>query len=152
VTDGPTYTQIVLGPDGPRVMELAARLGGGHDAELCRVALGVDLNGLALAAALGEPIDLPAPKPNGGAVVRFLVPPEGVLQNVDGLEEALALDGVVDARVYRAPGWEFGPLRRGNDRAGYVLARGDSRDDALARADRAAELIRLRTAGAEALV
>jgi biotin carboxylase len=152
VTDGPTYTQIVLGPDGPRVMELAARLGGGHDAELCRVALGVDLNGLALAAALGEPIDLPAPKPNGGAVVRFLVPPEGVLQNVDGLEEALALDGVVDARVYRAPGWEFGPFRRGNDRAGYVLARGESRDDALARAGRAAELIRLRTAGAEALV
>jgi biotin carboxylase len=35
VTDGPTYTQIVLGPEGPRVMELAARLGGGHDAELC---------------------------------------------------------------------------------------------------------------------
>jgi biotin carboxylase len=152
VTDGPTYTQIVLGPQGPRVMELAARLGGGHDAELCRVALGVDLNGLSLSAALGEPIELPAPEPNGGAVVRFLVPPEGVLRDVDGLEDALALDGVVDARVYRAPGWEFGPLRRGNDRAGYVLARGDSRDDALARADRAAELIRLRTADAEALV
>ncbi|MGH3041011.1 MAG: hypothetical protein ACRDNG_04605 [Gaiellaceae bacterium] len=152
VTDGPTYTQIVLGPEGPRVMELAARLGGGHDAELCRVALGIDLNGLALAAALGEPLDVPDPEPAGGAVVRFLVPPEGVLQDVDGLEDALAVDGVVDARVYRAPGWQFGPLRRGNDRAGYVLARGESRDDALARADRAAGLIRFRTAGAEALL
>jgi biotin carboxylase len=152
VTDGPTYTQIILGPEGPRVMELAARLGGGHDAELCRVALGVDLNGLALAAALGEPLDLPEPRPSGGAVVRFLVPPEGVLQDVDGLEEARALDGVVDARVYRSSGWRFGPLRRGNDRAGYVLACGESRSDALARADRAAELIRLRTADAEALV
>jgi biotin carboxylase len=152
VTDGPSYTQIVLGPDGPRVMELAARLGGGHDAELCRVALGVDLNGLALAAALGEPVEAPAPEPNGGAVVRFLVPPEGVLQEVDGLAEARALEGVVDARVYRGPGWEFGKLRRGNDRAGYVLARGNDRQDALTRADRAAELIRLRTADAEALV
>ena len=27
-----------LGADGPRVIELAARLGGGHDAELCRAA------------------------------------------------------------------------------------------------------------------
>jgi biotin carboxylase len=152
VTDGPTYTQIVLGPEGPRVMELAARLGGGHDAELCRLALGIDLNGLALAAALGEPLDLPEPEPAGGAVVRFLVPPEGVLQEVDGLQGALAVDGVADARVYRSPGWQFGPFRRGNDRAGYVLARGDSRDDALARADRAAELIRFRTADAEALV
>jgi biotin carboxylase len=152
VTDGPTYTQIVLGPDGPRVMELAARLGGGHDAELCRLALGVDLNGLALAAALGEPVELPEPEPNGGAVVRFLVAPEGVLAEVEGLEEALAVDGVVDARVYRAPGWAFGPLRRGNDRAGYVIARGESRDDAIARADRAADLIRFKTADAEALL
>jgi biotin carboxylase len=152
VTDGPTYTQIVLGPDGPRVMELAARLGGGHDAELCRAALRVDLNGLALAAALGEPVEVPEPQPNGGAVVRFLVPPEGVLEVVDGLEEALAVDGVLDARVYRARGWRFGPLRRGNDRAGYVLARGGSRDEALARADRAAALIRFRTADAEALL
>jgi biotin carboxylase len=152
VTDGPSYTQIVLGPDGPRIMELAARLGGGHDAELCRVALGVDLNGLALAAALGEPVEIPEQAPVGGACVRFLVPPEGVLEDVDGLEEALAVDGVADARAYRSPGWRFGPFRRGNDRAGYVLAQGDSRDDALARADRAAALIRFRTADAEALL
>ena len=43
--NGPTYTQLRLGPDGPHVIELAARLGGGHDAELCELALGVDLNG-----------------------------------------------------------------------------------------------------------
>ena len=152
VANGPTYTQVVLGPDGPCVMELAARLGGGHDAELCRVALGIDLNGLALAAALGEPVELPEPRPAGGACVRFLVPPPGVLEEVEGLEEALALDGIEDVRVYRPPGWRFGTLRRGNDRAGFVLARGESRDDALARADRAAELIRFRTADAEAFV
>jgi biotin carboxylase len=151
VTDGPTYTQIVLGPDGPRVMELAARLGGGHDAELCRAALGIDLNGLALAAALGEPVEIPEPEPAGGACVRFLVPPEGTLEDVEGVEDALAVDGVVDARVYRHPGWRFGPLRRGSDRAGFVLARGSSRDDALARADRAAGLISLSTVDAEAL-
>ena len=42
------------GPKGPEVIEVAARLGGGHDAELVEAALGVDLNGLALAAALGR--------------------------------------------------------------------------------------------------
>lgn len=152
VTDGPTYTQVVLGPEGPRVIELAARLGGGHDAELCRVALGIDLNGLALAAALGEPVEIPAPEPAGGACVRFLVPPRGVLEGVDGLEEALAVEGVLDAQVYRAAGWRFGELRRGNDRAGFVLACGDSAEDALARAERAADRIRFRTVDAEALL
>jgi biotin carboxylase len=151
VEEGPTYTQVVLSADGPKVMELAARLGGGHDAELCREALGIDLNGLALAAALGEQAPLPPAQPIGGACVRFLVPPSGMLASVEGLEQALAVDGIVDARVYRRPGWIFTPLRRGADRAGFVLATGSSRDDALTRADRAAELIRLETADAEAL-
>jgi biotin carboxylase len=152
VENGPTYTQVVLSREGPKVMELAARLGGGHDAELCRVALGVDLNGLALAAALGEPATVPPARPDGGACVRFLIAPPGLLAAVRGLEEARSMDGIVDARVYRQPGWTFAPLRRGADRAGFVLAVGSSRDDALARADRAAESIRFETSDAEALV
>ncbi len=54
VREGPTYTQVVVGERGAHVVELAARLGGGHDAELCAAALDVDLNALALSAALGE--------------------------------------------------------------------------------------------------
>jgi biotin carboxylase len=152
IGNGPTYTQVVLSSGGPKVMELAARVGGGHDAELCLAALGIDLNGLALAAALGEPVEIPARKPVGGACVRFLVAPEGTLERVEGIDEALAQDGILDARVYRRPGWVFTPLRRGADRAGFVLATGSSRNDALAKADRAAELIRFETADAEALV
>jgi biotin carboxylase len=150
IADGPTYTQIRIGAGGPQVVELAARLGGGHDAELCHAALGVDLNGLALAAALGERVTIPEPIPSGGACVRFLVPPEGQLVRIEGVEQALELQGVLDARVYRAPGYRFGPFRRGADRAGFVLAHGDSRDDALARADRAAERIRFVTADVDA--
>lgn len=152
IEQGPTYTQIVLGPDGPRVVELAARLGGGHDAELCLAALRVDLNGMALAAVLGEPLEPPRPRPHGGACVRFLVAPEGELRAVEGLEDALALDGVLDARTYRRPGHRFGPLLRGADRAGFVLATGRSRDDALARADRAAACIRFEVVDVEAPV
>jgi biotin carboxylase len=135
-------------------MELAARLGGGHDAELCHVALGYDLNGLALAAALGgDPKVAPTRTDTpGGACVRFLVPPEGVLEAVAGLEEASQVEGVVDARVYRRPGFEFGRFERGADRAGFVLATGDSKADALARADRAAALVRFETADVEARV
>jgi biotin carboxylase len=152
---GPTYTQVRLAADGPRVMEVAARLGGGHDAELCEAALGFDLNGLAIAAALGEEVDVasnPDAATAGGACVRFLVPPEGTLASVEGLGEATRSEGVVEARVYRRPGFRFGPFRRGSDRAGFVLATGDSRQDALARADRAAALIRFETTDARAVV
>ncbi len=148
---GPTYTQLRIGPDGPEVMEVAARLGGGHDAELVETALGIPLNDLAIDAALGrttlvteshEPLV-------GGAVTRFLVAPPGVLESV---EVPPALDGVLRVRLYRDRGFVFTPLRRGGDRAGAVLAVGASREHALARADAAAERIRFVTADAGSLV
>src|SRR5262249_25764901 len=86
VRQGPTYTQIRLAADGPRVMELAARLGGGHDAELVEAATGVALNDLALDAALGKtPSDslLQAGDRVGGACVLFLVAPAGELASVE---------------------------------------------------------------------
>ena len=143
ILNGPTYTQLRLGPGGPQVVEVAARLGGGHDAELCLAALGVDLNGLAIDFALGKAPSGSEPQGIvGGACVLFLVPPEGELRAVEGVEEARASDGVLDVHVYRRPGWKFGPLRRGADRAGAVIATGTSRDDALERARRAAACIR----------
>jgi biotin carboxylase len=144
IRNGPSYTQLRLGPDGPKVLEIAARLGGGHDAELCELALGVDLNSLALDFALGERACVPGTQSPvaGGACVVFLVAPEGELRATEGVEEALAMEGVREVRLYREPGHRFGPLRRGSDRAGAVLATGSSRDDALERARRAAGAIR----------
>ena len=151
LTDGPTYTQIRVGPDGPQLIEVAARLGGGHDAELCEAALGVDLNGLALSAVLGETIDpsrLRLREQVGGACVRFLVAPEGELEGVRGVDEAEAVEGVRWVRVYRRPGHRFGPLRIGSDRAGAILAVGASREEALVAAAVAESRVRFDVVGA----
>ena len=147
IRHGPSYTQVRLGMEGPVVMEVAARLGGGHDAELCEAALGVDLNGLAVDAALGRPCDTVLQAGSaavGGAAVVFLVPQVGALVEVEGLEAAQAAEGVRRVRIYRRPGHVFGPLRRGADRAGAVLATGGSRAEALERARRAADAVRFR--------
>jgi biotin carboxylase len=155
IEHGPTYTQVVCGPEGAHVVELAARLGGGHDAELCTAVLDVDLNALALAAALGEPIDGEEVRPvalAGGGCVHFLVAPVGALNAVDGVEDAREVDGVVWVRIYREPGAIIAPLRRGSDRAGAVLAVGASREQALDRAERADAAVRFETVDVEALV
>jgi biotin carboxylase len=154
VTLGPTTTQILLGEDGPLVAKLSARVGGGHDAELCRVALGVDLNALAVTAALGDRVQPQALAVTSGvdaACVRFLVAPAGELRAVHGLEEAYELDGVRGIRIYRKAGHVFRPLRRASDRAGAVLAIGTTPKDALANAERAAARIRFVTGRIEAV-
>jgi biotin carboxylase len=128
-------------------MEVAARLGGGHDAELCLAATGIDLATLALHAALGERI---APSElwrsqQRGAIVRFLVASPGELVAVEGIEEALAVPGVLDVQAYRSPGDRLSALAVGADRVGFVLAEGVDRAAAEQAAARASELIRFRT-------
>jgi biotin carboxylase len=139
VANGPTYTQVVVGERGAHVVELAARIGGGHDAEL------------------GEPVDDERLRPvqqAGGACTRFLLPEPGTLVEVDGVDEAKAVEGVVWVRVYPEPGAVLVPLRRGSDRVGGVLALAASREEAVARAGRAADCVRFVVADvpAEAVV
>jgi hypothetical protein len=82
-------------------------------------------------------------------VTRFLVAPAGVIRSVEVPE---GLEGIERIRVYREPGYVVAPLRRGADRAGAVLAVGDSREQALARAEAAANRVRFLTADAGALL
>lgn len=148
IRNGPSYTQLRLGPAGPVVMEVAARLGGGHDAELCAAATGVDLNALAVSFALDDDMSSCQARGGGakekGAAVVFLVPPVGRLVEVEGVAEAEAVPGLRWVRVYRRPGHVFGSLWRGADRAGAVLVTGADRDDALVRGRRAADAVRFR--------
>jgi biotin carboxylase len=154
IEHGPVTTQVLLDDEGPLVAKVSARVGGGHDAELCRAALGVDLNDLAVSAALGEPVQPQELAPAvgvGGACVRFLVAPAGELREVRGVEDAYEVDGVRGIRIYRKPGHVFRALRRASDRAGAILATGETRDDALDAADEAAAHIRFVVGRVEAV-
>jgi biotin carboxylase len=152
--EGPVISQILLSPAGPLVAKVSARLGGGHDAELCRAALGIDESMLAVESALGEPVEEHELQPTstvGGACVRFLVAPRGVLTEIDGVESAFTVAGVRAIRVYRKPGHEFGDLLRASDRAGSVIATGRTREAAQEAAAESAARIRFVTAPAEAV-
>jgi biotin carboxylase len=154
IEDGPVTAQVLLDDEGALLAKVSARVGGGHDAELCRVALGVDLNDLAVAVALGEtvhPLELAPQSGFGGACVRFLVAPAGELREVRGVGDAYEVDGVRGIRIYRKSGHVFRALRRASDRAGAILATGATRDDALEAADHAASLIRFVVGRVEAV-
>jgi len=138
IADGPTYVQVMMGPDSPRIMEVAARLGGGHDSELLRRTTGVDLATAAVRAALGWEVEQAAlePHPRCAGVVEFLRAPEGQLEAAEGPE---------CARFYHPTGHTYGPLRIATDRAGYVLCTGASREEALASARNAVAQVRFTT-------
>src|SRR5206468_13136370 len=95
---GPAHTEVRLGPRGPVVIEVNARLAGGRIPTLVRLATGIDLAGATVDAVVGGGRPLPEPGPElGHASIRFLLSPRaGRVLHTAGVAEASAVPGVVD--------------------------------------------------------
>lgn len=151
---GPTYSQVRLLDGVPYVLETGARLGGGRDSELrTLLTSGQDAIEVHLQQLLGEPIDLESSLDpsamNGGGCVRFLTTPPGRVQSIQGQSEAMASPGVRSVATFFHEGQPIPPLQNGAARAGYLIALGDNRAEAIDRAEHAAKLVRFVTSPPE---
>jgi biotin carboxylase len=145
---GPCYSQVVLGPKGCFLFETAARMGGGFDADVTKLASGVDLYKRIMGIALkNEPLERSGVESerHGGAIAKFLIGTPGVVKSIRGLDVARNISGVDDAEVFVPVGGRVHPLTDSAKRAGYVLSHGRSRDEATSIADRALASIDLET-------
>jgi biotin carboxylase len=161
---GPCYSQVAFCHDSGRslaslgraadaargcyLFETAARLGGGFDADVTRLASGVDLYARVIGVAIGdtalERSGATGPS-QGGAIAKFFVARPGLVLAVSGLDAARAIDGVDDAEVFVPPGGRVHPLTDSAKRAAYTLAHGATRDEATVRADAALACLRIDT-------
>jgi biotin carboxylase len=103
---GCLHTEIKFTPDGPRVIELNGRIGGGVP-EMLLDATGVELLPIALRLALGESISFDAPPPtNRVAYLLYVQSPVWMrtVTSVDGLKELSADPAVSELILNRGPG------------------------------------------------
>ncbi|MBB1253726.1 ATP-grasp domain-containing protein [Streptomyces sp. OF3] len=168
LTEGPSHSEFVLTPKGPRVLESHARLAGSGAPELVRRAFGCDLNRWFLTVPLGiDTLPDRSPDPIGGAAVRFFTPEPGKVDSIDvddDLDVELRrqpvgevpqvflphLDDFADhpvaAFIAKNPGEEVPPLLTVMDCvSGYVIASGTDADDAVARCEAVNSRIHFRT-------
>jgi hypothetical protein len=68
------------------------------------------------------------------------------VKRIGPLDKVRAFPGVVQADVYLQVGETIRPVRVDGDRRGYVIALGETREEALARADAAASLVEVELA------
>jgi biotin carboxylase len=137
VRTGCLHTEIKLTPDGPRVIEVNGRVGGGVP-EMLQRAAGLPLLELVLRVALGEPLHVDGPVPMSGIGYRFFLQPPAIAATVgaiDGLDHLADQAGVDAISVHRGPGatldWRDG------SRCHIVAVAGTARDlDELVRIDR----------------
>lgn len=106
---GAAHTEIKLTPDGPRVIEVNGRIGGGVP-DMLRLATGVGIVTLAMRASLGLPSGLGDLPPSTGVAYRFFYqPPEWArrLVSVEGLDALKRLPGVDSLYLHHAPGTDL---------------------------------------------
>ena len=145
---GTVKGDLVLGPDGPVVIELAVRLSGGffcsHHIPL---ATGVNFVGAAIRLALGEApsaADL-TPRWSKGVAQRYFFPQPGIVEAIEGVDAVAASEGIAFLEMRTAPGAQIVPVTSHVCRAGVVIAVADDRDTAVARAEAAAARVRIIT-------
>ncbi|MFF2603347.1 ATP-grasp domain-containing protein [Streptomyces californicus] len=146
VGSGPSHTEVRLSERGPRVIESHNRPGGDRIRDLVEEATGFDIERYTVAWPGG---DLPAlgdrPAVRQAAATRFLAAEPGRVTAVEGMDGALALDGVVDVDLPVEPGSVVQPIRSSWDRLGQVIAVAPDADAAVALCEKACAAIRVTT-------
>ena len=146
LTQGAAHVEFGFTDDGPVLFELGARCGGGHTPQIAHHVSGVNEFVEACRMACGMPPVNFASTSRRGADYRFLVFPPGVAQEIDIPETLLADGRVLDVGVTVQPGEEIRALRSTSDRAGFLVAVGESLREAVEHADRGCREISIRYA------
>lgn len=147
--NGPSHTEIKLTESGPKIVELAARLGGDYiTSKLVPLSAGVDMVGASVLLACGEKADLTVKKQEGAAI-RFIQGTPGTIQEIV-VEEALHhLDGLEECIFYKKKGEETKDTESSNDRIGHVITSGKTAEDAMRTAEEALSYITVKIKGAD---
>jgi len=149
-TNGTTHAEVIMSVDGPRIVEIAGRPGGGRIAtDLIHLVYGLDYMADSLRIALGE-------APHGArrfekaAALYWVSSSPGTVRAIHGIDAAKALPGVRDVVMTAKVGDTLEPIVDcvTRDHVGYVLTVDDSVDQAVAAAKEACALCRIETASA----
>lgn len=131
ITDGVTKGDVVLTPEGPKMIEMAARLSGGDFcAGLVPLGTGVNYVKTVIELATGTPPDIDefTPKWNKAVANRYFFPEAGRLVRIDGVDEVRAKDWVEKLEFWYQPGDEVPSALSHAHRFGVFVATAPDRD------------------------
>lgn len=131
INNGPSHTEIKVTKDGPKIVELGARLGGDCiTTHLVPLSTGVDMVENTIRIAIGEKPEL-SPKWNKGSAIRYFKTGTGIIKSIKGINEAKTISGVIDINVVHGVGEQIEEIKNSIDRVGYVISQSTTAEGAI---------------------
>ena len=141
IQNGPSHTEIKVTKEGPKIVELGARLGGDCiTTHLVPLSTGVDMVECNILIALGEKPNLES-KWDRGSAIRYFNTDIGIIKKITGVEQAKKMAGVTQVTVVHGIGEQIGQIQNSVDRVGFVIANGRNADDAVCNCEKALKVI-----------
>lgn len=141
IMNGPSHTEIKITKDGPKIVELGARLGGDCiTTHLVPLSTGVDMVEASIKIALGEKPDVQK-KWDQGSAIRYFETGEGIIKDIKGVEVANSNPNIVQISVVHGIGSRIERIRSSLDRAGFVITKGKTVAEAIDTAEYAVKRI-----------
>lgn len=132
IENGPAHAEIMLTKDGPKMVEIGARMGGDCiTTHLVPLSTGVDMIRATIEIACGIEPNL-TPQWEKGAAIRYFDVPCGTITAINGVEEAKRIDGVKEIQFTKTVGDTVGEIGSSTDRVGFVIAQSEAADKAVA--------------------
>ncbi len=129
--NGPSHTEIKVTEQGPKIVEIAARLGGDFiTSRLVPLSSGVDLVKASVLLAAGKNPDLER-KWEKGAAIHFIQGGKGKIRKIEAGEEIACLDGIEEIMIYKKAGDSTDGTKSSNDRLGHIITSGRTAGEAM---------------------
>ena len=146
ITVGPAHVEIILTQNGPVMVELGARMGGDCIAtHLVPLSSGIDMVGAAILLAAGGTAEL-SPKKEKGCAIRYFRTPAGILRSIEGVEKAKSLPGIRNISFVHKVGERISEVDSSTDRIGFVIASGETAQEAVEACEKALGMITIHVA------
>lgn len=131
IKNGPSHTEIIVTEQGPKIVELGARLGGDCiTTHLVPLSTGVDLVESCILIVLGIKPNLEK-RFDKGSAIRYIPSYEGKFNCVYGVEEAKQLNGVKEVEIVKKVGEQLTKINSSTARIGFVIAQGENAEKAI---------------------
>ena len=147
IENGPAHVEIMVTSEGPKVVELGARLGGDCiTTDLVPLSTGVNMVKESINVALNEPTNLKN-ECNKGAAIRYFKTRIGNIKKIEGIDKAKIIPGIKRIEITRDVGCEVVEIRSSLDRVGFVIAQGVTAKEASLTCEKALNTILVQIGG-----